>query len=65
MIARLGFRASASAIAAAGLCSAAALAHAQDAATSGLGYGAATRDAQAVAPDLLTGRAQANVVAAG
>lgn len=52
------------AIATAVLCSSS-FAHAQDAATGGLGLGAATRDAQAMAPDLATGRARANVATAG
>lgn len=39
------------------------LAHAQDA-TAGLAYGAATRDATAIAPDLAAGRARAGVAAA-
>jgi outer membrane protein TolC len=47
------------------VCSAgsAGLARAQDA-TAGLAYGAATRDAQALAPDLAAGRARAGVAAA-
>lgn len=47
------------------LCSAGGLAHAQDVTTGGLAYGAATRDAQAIAPDLATGRARSSVAAAG
>ena len=53
------------ALAVAALCFVRGTAHAQDATTGGLGFEAATRAAQAIAPDLAAGRARANVAAAG
>ena len=58
-------RARACALAVAVLCAPSAMARAQDSSTGSLGYGAATRDAQAIAPDLAAARARAGVASAG